>query len=117
MEKLIKLVISPFSPNVEVIGDVVISIHVPYSGKDVSVLVNPNIQEYKKSNDQPGIQIRQVMETTPTDETRVLHFDLQNNKIKKFKMNDSEYEFKLLNIGKENIQGHDFPSFEFHVKW
>ena len=32
-------------------------------------------------------------------------------------MNGTEYEIKLMNIGKENLEGEDFPCFEFFVKW
>ena len=117
MEKLIKLVNSPFNPNMEVAGDIVINMHVPYSEQDVTVQINPNIQEYQENNDQPDIQIRQVMVSVPTDETKELHFNLKENNVQKFKINDKEYEIKLLNIGKESLQGQDFPSFEFHVKW
>lgn len=117
MEKQIKLVLSPFNSNVEVIDEMVISIHVPYSDKDVNIQINPNIQEYKENDDRPGLNVRQVTVTTATEDTKTLHFDFLNDNIKNVQINNKEYEIKLLNIGKENIEGQDFSSFEFYIKW
>lgn len=99
MIKAIKIVQSPFNPSLEVVEDIVINLHVPYSDTNVSIQVNPNIQEYQENANTKDAQVRQVMVTTPTDET----------------IAGSDYEIELTNIGKENIQGQDFPFFEFNV--
>ena len=116
MEKLIKLVNSPFNSNIEIAGNIVLSIHVPYSDRDVTIQVNPNVQDYAENNDQPGVQVRQIMVTTPTDQTKTLHFDFENDNIQKTTIDGREYEIKLMQIGKQNLQGQDFPYFEFLIK-
>jgi len=116
MEKLIKLVNSPFNSNIEIVGDIVLSTHVPYSEHDVTIQVNPNVQDYVENNDQPGIQVRQGMVTTPTDQTKTLHFDFNEDNIQKIIIDGKECEIKLMQIGKENLQGQDFPYFEFLIK-
>lgn len=116
MEKLIKIISSPFNPNMEVFGDIVIKVHVPYSDKDVTVMVNPNIQEYDKNLDKPNVKVRQATVTTSTDETRTVKLDFGDNNIQTFEVSGKKYEIKLMNIGKENMEGQDFPSFEFFVK-
>jgi len=116
MEKLIKLVNSPFNSNIEIVGDIVLSTHVPYSERDVTIQVNPNVQDYAENNDQHGIQVRQVMVTTSTDQTKTLHFDFGSDNIQKTVVDGKEYEIKLMQIGKENLQGQDFPYFEFLIK-
>lgn len=116
MNKLIKLVGSPFNPDFEVIGDKVIKLHFPYSEKDVTVVINPNIEEYKAQDDQPGVDVRQVMITTSTDETTELLFGLNDESNEhKININNVPHKLKLLSIGKENLEGEDFPYFEFFV--
>ena len=51
MSKLIKIIQSPFNPALEVVEDIVIQLHVPYSNKSVTVQVNPNIQDYQENAD------------------------------------------------------------------
>lgn len=117
MEKLIKIVSSPFNPAIEVVDKLVINLHVPYSEKEVTVQINPFVQNYDENQDQPGVQVRQVTLTTQTDETKTLKFDFAANNKQTIDMNEVKYEIKLMNIGKENLQGQDFPYFEFFIKW
>jgi len=116
MEKLIKIISSPFNPAIEVVGNIVIKLHVPYSEKDVTVQINSNVQDYIENNDQPGAQVRQVMVTSTTEDTRTLKLDFGANNIQTFAIAGEQYEIKLMNIGKENIDNQDFPYFEFYVK-
>jgi hypothetical protein len=115
MNKSIKIVQSPFNLNLEVVEDIVIKLHVPYSNKSVTIQVNPNIQDYQEKADTKNAQVRQVIMTTPTDQTRTLSFDLENNKKHRITIEDFDYEIELIKIGKENIQGQDFPYYEFNV--
>lgn len=116
MEKLVKLIMSPNNPAIENAGDIILKIHVPCSEKDVTIQVNPYVREYTENNDQLGIQIRQTMATTTTDQTKILHFDFINDNIQTIIINNKKYEIKLMHIGKENIQGQDFPYYEFLIR-
>ncbi len=115
MSRLIKIVQSPFNSPLEVAEDLVIKLHVPYSDTSVTVQVNPNIQDYREMADTEHAQVRQVIITIPMDQTRVITFDLDNNKKHKINIEGCDYEIELTNIGKENIQGQDFPFYEFKV--
>jgi len=115
MNKLIKIVQSPYCPALEVVEDIVIKLQAPYSDTGVTVQINPNIQDYREKTDTEHAQIRQVMMTTPTDQTKVLSFDIVNNKKHKINIEGCDYEIELTNIGKENIQNQDFPFYEFNV--
>lgn len=115
MSKLIKIVQSPFTPALEVAEDLVIKLHVPYSDSSVTIQVNPNIQDYQENADTERAKVRQVIVTTPTDQTKVLSFDFANNKKHKINIEGCDYEIELMNIGKENIQNQDFPFYEFNV--
>lgn len=115
MSRLIKIVQSPFNPALEVVEDIVIKLHVPYSDTSVTVQVNPNIQDYQEKADTEHAEIRQVIKTIPTDQTRVLSFDLVNNKKHKINIEGCDYEIELMSIGRENIQNQDFPFYEFNV--
>lgn len=115
MSKIIKIVQSPYNPALEVVEDIVIQLHVPYSDKSVTIQVNPNIQDYQEKADTENVQVRQVIETIPTDQTKVLSFDFDNNKKHSINIEGCDYKIELMNIGKENIQDQDFPFYEFDV--
>jgi hypothetical protein len=115
MSNLVKILQSPFNPALEVVEDIIIQLHVPYSDTNVTIQVNPNVQDYQENSDNENIQVRQVMLTTSTDQTKTLSLDFNNNKKQSFDIEGSNYEIELMNIGKENIEGQDFPYFEFNV--
>jgi len=120
MEKLIKIISSPVNPSMEIVNNIVINLHVPYSKDNVTVKIDPNIQEYKENDDKPDIQVSQIMISVDTAETKNLKFDFNENKTQKIKQGDEEYEITLMHIGEENvegIEGQKFPYFEFLVKW
>lgn len=113
--KRVRIECSPFTSNLEVAEDLVLKLHVPYSDKDVTIQINPNIKDYKESDDKPGVKISQTMVTTPTDETRTLKFDFKNMKTQEVVIDSVAYKIELLEIGKEEIQGQKFPYFDFSV--
>lgn len=117
MNKKIKVIASPFNPSMEIADKIVVKLHVPYSERNVTVQICPNVQEYVENADTPTAKIRQVSVTTPTDQTTTLTFDLESNKKKSVTAEGTDYEIELLGIGKEEIQGHQFPFFEFNVSW
>jgi hypothetical protein len=117
MEKLAKLTDSPFSPSLEVIDKMVMKVHAPYSEESVTIRFNPNIQDYKEQADKPGMQVRQFMFSTHTNQTRTLRFDFKNNNVHDVTVANTKYKVKLMTIGKESIQGQNFPYFEFFVTW
>ena len=115
MGKKVKIVNSPFNPNLETAEGLVIKLHVPYSDTSVTVQVNPSIDDYKEAADQPGVKVRQVTMSSPTDQTRTLSFDLESNRQQTITIENQGYQIELLEIGKENIQGQDFQFFAFEV--
>ena len=115
MDNLVKLVWSPFIPPLEVVGDIVIKLHFPCSDASVTVQVNPNTQEYQEIADTKDVQVRQVMLTTTTEQKRELSFDFDANKTHNINIEGCNYEIELMNIGKENIEGQDWTSYEFNV--
>ena len=115
MDKLVKILISPFAPSLEVVGDIVIKAHVPYSDSLITVQISPNIQEYIENADTDGVKIRQFSISTPTDQTSTLTFDFEENRKHVVKSEESEYTIELMSIGKEPIQGQDFRCFELRV--
>jgi hypothetical protein len=115
MSELIKIIQSPFKPALEVVEDIVIILHSPYSDSNVTVQVNPNIQDYQDNADTEHSKVRQVIMTTPTDQTRRLFFDFGNNKTHRINLEGCDYEIELMNIGRENIQNQDFLFYEFNV--
>ena len=116
MEKLIKIVSSPFSPSMEVVDKLVIKLDVPYSEQEVAILINPNIQHYVENNDRSDVKIAQLTLSTDTDQTKKLTFDFKDKNIQTFEVENKKYEMKLMNIGKERIEEQYFPWFEFSVK-
>ena len=117
MNKKIKIASSPLMPSLEIADKIVIKRHIPYSEKNVTVQICPNVQEYIENADTTTAKIRQVSITTPTDQTTTLTFDLESNKKKSVTAEGTDYEIELLDIGNEEIQGQQFPFFEFNVSW
>ena len=117
MKKIFKLIQSPFKPPMEVIGNLVINLHVPYSDKEVTIQINPNYQEYVENQKGEGIEIKQFSVTTTTIDTMQFSFDFGENKSKTFNYDDETYTLTLHNIGTEKIDGQDFRFFEFEAEW
>ena len=115
MSKLIRIVRSPLTPAFEVVEDIVIQIHAPYSDENVTVHVSPNIQDYQEGVDTEYIQVRRVVLTTKTDQTQELSFDFANNRKHSVNIESCTYEIELMNIGRETIQDKNYPFFEFIV--
>ena len=111
MEKLVKLTLSPFNPNFEIVDNLVMRVNVPYSDQSVTMQFNPNVQDYKEQADQPGVQVRQVTVTTSTDQTQTLSFDFKENNIHDVTIENAKYTIKLMSIRKEE----GFFCFEFFV--
>jgi hypothetical protein len=117
MIKNVKIICSPFSPDIEVIGDMVMKLHVSYSMDEVTIQFNPNFQDYKENDDKPEIKVRQLSVTIPTDETKFVTFDFKKNNTNDIKFDGKSYTVKLMSIHKENLQGQDFFAFEFLVTY
>ncbi len=115
MEKLIKIIVSPFNPSMEVVDDIVVQVHVPYSEKGVTIKINPAVEDYKENQDKPNIKIRQLTVTRDTVQTETLNFDFSENNVHKVTINEKNYKIKLMSTGKENIQGQEFSYFEFLI--
>jgi len=117
LTKNIKIVSSPFTSNLEVVGDFVMKLHMPYSKDMVTIKINPNITDYE---DRPRIKsqdfkVRQAAVYQDTDETQTLTFDFKENNVQKITIGNKSFEIKLLHIGKQKIKEQDFPEFEFLV--
>ncbi len=93
MTKSIEITQSPFNPSLEVVDDIVVKLHGPYSDKSVTVQINPNIQEYQENADTENAQVRQLMVTTPTDQKKTLELDLKKKKKKKFSIEGSNTKY------------------------
>jgi hypothetical protein len=115
MSKIVKLIQSPFTSPLETVEGITIQLHVPYSETEVTVKVDSNIEEYIENDDKEDIQVRQVMVNTDTPLTKTLSFDFNENVEQQVKIENDNYKIKLMNIGKENLQGQDFLFYEFNV--
>ena len=110
MGKLIKLSISPNSPAIENVNDILIKATAPYSENNVTIVINPNITHYQEKAGTPNAQKRQTTITSGTNQTFI--FDFEKNNVHNVKVDSKSYEIKLLNIDKEEFQGQNFPYFE-----
>lgn len=115
MTKRIRIVQSPFNPPLEVVDDIVINLHIPYSESQVTIQVNPNIRDYQENAEATHVQIRPVIESTPSDQTKVVSLDLGKNKKKRIEIKNKNYDIELVSIGKKKIQDENFAFFEFDV--
>ncbi len=115
MTTLVKLVLSPFTSAVEVVGNLTMKVHVPYSDKTVTLQFSPNYVEYKENADNETAKVRQLAVTTSNDETSQFTFDFGDNRKHAVIAQGTSYQIELQAIGKTEMQGHGFPTFEFTV--
>jgi hypothetical protein len=106
---------SPFRSPLEVAGDIVVKLHVPYSATSTVVQINPNIQGYQEGSGKAPVQIKQLMITTPTDETLTLAFDLHGIRKHRAVVAGTSYDIELLSIDDEVIQNVPAKCFAFEV--
>jgi hypothetical protein len=116
IDKVVKIVQSPFTPAVETAGNAILKLHVPYSDTMVTIQVNPSYDSYQDDASQPGIEVRQVTVTSSTDETRTLTFDLFGARTHEVTVGGSTYKITLQNIIDEVMQGQKFRAYEFRVQ-
>ena len=115
MSKLIKLVNSPFTPPIESVLGITFHFTAPYDKTFVTLLISPNVTDYKENDDQPGISIRQVVFSQHTQETQTLRFDFSDNNTHTVNNDGKVVSIKLMSIGTEKVQGQEFVYCELFV--
>jgi hypothetical protein len=115
MQKTAKLFRSPFHDPFEVVGGMVLMLADFGSDKEISVTIDPNVAGYHANLDKPGVQVRQVVATAPSRRAQRLLFDFGKNNVQTVKVDGRSYEIRLMQIGTEKQEGHDFRFFEFLV--
>ncbi|MBJ6119640.1 hypothetical protein JAO76_15625 [Pontibacter sp. BT310] len=115
--KKVKLALNPSAPNIEAVENFVMTVGGEYSSESVIIQLFPNIQDYKAKDDQPGIEVRQVMVTTSTADTQTLEFNFTDKNQHIVAVDGENYTIKLDKIGEESIPGFGdgFKYFEFTV--
>jgi hypothetical protein len=109
MEKLFKLTASPSAPAMEVVGDLIVKLHVPYSDKAVTLQINPNVADYQ---DKQGSNLRQMMVSTGTPDTKNVTLDFETKNVQQYEVGGKNYEFKLMRIGNIQEEKQNFRFFE-----
>jgi hypothetical protein len=115
MSKLIKLSISPFSPSIESAYGLTIQPHVPCGSDFINLLINPNITDYIEKDGDENIQISNFTVSYHTEETKIIKLNFSDKNTQIIETENKPIEIKLMNIGTENIQGHNFQFFEILV--
>jgi hypothetical protein len=115
--KKVKLALNPSSPNIEAVENFVMTVGGAYSSESVIIQLFPNIQDYKANDDQPGIEVRQVMVTTATPDTKTLEFNFTDKNQHVVTVDGENFTIMLDRIGEESIPdfGDGFKYFEFTV--
>ena len=114
-EQKLRIRLSPSHPNIATFGKLSFRIDVPYNDKEVTIQTNPNVLDYQRNSDQPGIEVRQVQLSVPSRHSRILKFVAGDNKSQKIRIDDTDYEIQLLKIGKEKAGRQEFFFFDFRI--
>ena len=117
MNKKIRIIQSALNPPIETVGNLILNLHVPYSDKEVTIQINPNLEEYIENQQEKGFEIIQMSVTTSTIDTKTLMFDFGTNNTHTFNYDDETYTISLLDIGIVEIEGQVSQYFEFLVQW
>ena len=107
---------SPSHSNLEIAGDLVIKLSVPYSKDFVTVKVNPNIKEYKEQlTKNKNVEVRHYTYSKDTPETKTLKFGLIGENEQEVNIADKKYILKLMDIRTIREGAQDFFAFHFLV--
>ncbi len=117
MQKTVRIVNSPVSPAIEVVGDMVMSVGAPGSKDDVAMVFNPCLIGYNQAADIPGIKLRQLKVIQETADTVKAKFDFRAHNEQIISISGVPYTVRLLCIDSELYDGQKFPAFEFAVTW
>lgn len=103
--------------NYQVYDDFIVKLSLPYNEKQVAIKINPMIVEYKENISKSEMEIRQLNVTKDTNETRFLHFDIENDNEHTFVVEGNTYRIRLLDILKDRIDGEqgNFYKFRFEI--
>ena len=111
MQRNIKLVHSPFTPNLETFDELVLMLFAPCSERMVTLRLQPDIQHYQAADDRPGLQIRNI--TAVSGRAHTMTLDLERKNVEVFEAGGKRYEIRLMRIEKQKIEGQEFLAFEF----
>src|SRR5687768_14620039 len=112
--KEVKIILSPFTHNVEIVENFIIKIGVDYSDTEVNVTIDPNIQAYEEKKDGQGIELSQFI-VSKTKDTKDLKFNLEENKVHDISIDGRNFEIKLQEIGSEKVEEIYTPKFKFFI--
>ena len=115
MSKQVRLCVMPTKPNIEVVYDIALKVHFPYSDERVTLQVCPHTDEFVENADTSEAQIRNVMVTMPTEQTSTLKFDFDTSRKHTVHAEGNNYTIELMAIDKEKFDNQDFLCFEFNV--
>ncbi len=115
MTKRIRLVQSPFDPPLQAVDDIVFNLSAPCSRKQVTIQVNPNIEQYSEDAEASTVQVREVKVAAPTEQTKVVLLDFGHNKKRRIEIEKKSYDIELVSIRNQKIDNENFPVFELDV--
>ena len=119
MSELLKISISPYTEPFYHACGVNISPFVPYDNKSVTIKVDSNTKFFDKDGSSDnitkstGVEVSNVIYMEDTEDTKTLSINLKESQ--SIEIDGKEIEFKLMNIGKENLKGQDFVYWEIFV--
>ena len=113
MATTIELVNSPFEAPIGEACGVIFKIHAPYNDDMVTLLINPNIDEYLDEIKGMGISVAQF--TSTTGKTEEITLDFKGNNLVTIDNEGAKIEVKLLSIGSKKLEEQNFPVFEILV--
>lgn len=115
MSKNFKICMCPFEPPVAVAEGLSFYLFPPFNEKMATLKINPNISDYKDVDRQPGIEIAQFVQKSPSEDTITVELNIEGQHEQAFVFGGISYSIKLMKTSMETREGQDFLTFEFYL--
>jgi len=116
MSSQVSICLCPFEPNIATAEDLVLSVSAPYSEKQVTLTINPNITGYIKGKSEGGLHIAQLIESRSTDETVTVKLDVQQHPEQLFAYGGKLHSVRFMGTIKKSYEVQEFLCFNFFVE-
>jgi len=117
--KLVKLVLNPFEPNHQQIGNLNMMVHAPYIKAGLTKETYPKLDDLIVAEKQSESRLRRVLVSFMCPGVDEYEFDLDNKASHRVEVKGHTYEITLTEIGEEEIpqfKAQKFLYFIFNVE-
>jgi len=113
--KLVKLVLNPFEPNHQQVGDLNLMVHAPYVKSALVKETYPKLNDLLVEEAQPELPVRRVLVSFMCPGVDEYEFDLDTQASHHVTIKNKSYQITLTEIGEEEISQFKAQKFLYFI--